>query len=43
MPADKGTELIISQSNYDEDRAKHSEGKWASLMDKMKIRLKIKN
>ncbi|MCO5241325.1 MAG: SRPBCC domain-containing protein [Chitinophagaceae bacterium] len=30
------TELIIHQSNYDEERAKHSEGNWASLVDEMK-------
>jgi uncharacterized protein YndB with AHSA1/START domain len=33
---DEGTELIISQTNYDEERAKHSEGNWASLIDEMK-------
>ncbi|MBK6913554.1 MAG: SRPBCC domain-containing protein [Ignavibacteriales bacterium] len=32
----KNTELTIHQSNYDEERAKHSEGNWASLMDGMK-------
>ncbi len=30
------TDLTISQSNYDEERAKHSEGNWASLMNEMK-------
>lgn len=30
------TELVIHQSNYDEERAKHSEGNWASLIDGMK-------
>ena len=35
-PIDNGTELIISQTNYDEERAKHSEGNWASLIDGMK-------
>ena len=35
-PIDKGTELTISQTNYDEERAKHSETNWASLIDGMK-------
>lgn len=35
-PIDNGTELTISQTNYDEERAKHSEGNWASLVDGMK-------
>ncbi|MGL4632225.1 MAG: SRPBCC family protein [Leadbetterella sp.] len=35
-PADEGTELIISQSNYDEEKAKHSEENWASIMAEMK-------
>ena len=30
------TELTISQSNYDEERAQHSKGNWAALMDAMK-------
>lgn len=30
------TELTISQTNYDEERAKHSEQNWASLIDGMK-------
>ncbi|MBU3743791.1 MAG: SRPBCC domain-containing protein [Sediminibacterium sp.] len=30
------TELTIQQSNYDVDRAKHSEGNWESLMGAMK-------
>jgi len=30
------TELTIHQSNYDEERAKHSEGNWASLVDEMR-------
>jgi len=30
------TELTIHQSNYDEERAKHSEGNWASIVDEMK-------
>jgi uncharacterized protein YndB with AHSA1/START domain len=33
---DNGTELTISQTNYDEERAKHSEGNWATLIDEMK-------
>ena len=35
-PIDNGTELTISQTNYDEERAKHSEANWASLIDGMK-------
>ena len=30
------TELTIHQSNYDEERAKHSEGNWASLIAEMR-------
>jgi uncharacterized protein YndB with AHSA1/START domain len=33
---ESGTELTISQTNYDEERAKHSEGNWASLISEMK-------
>ena len=33
---DNGTELTISQTNYDEERAKHSEGNWASIIDGMR-------
>jgi uncharacterized protein YndB with AHSA1/START domain len=35
-PIATGTELCISQSNYDAERAKHSEGNWASLVDAMR-------
>lgn len=35
-PTDNGTELTISQTNYDEERAKHSAENWASLIDGMK-------
>lgn len=35
-PIENGTELTISQTNYDEERAKHSEGNWASLIDGLK-------
>jgi hypothetical protein len=35
-PTDNGTELTISQTNYDEERAKHSERNWATLIDEMK-------
>jgi uncharacterized protein YndB with AHSA1/START domain len=31
-----GTELTISQTNYDEELAKHSEGNWATIIDGMK-------
>lgn len=30
------TEITIEQSNYDEERAKHSEGNWASIVDEMR-------
>lgn len=30
------TELTIHQSNYDEERAKYSEGNWASLVTEMR-------
>ncbi|MBI1268666.1 MAG: SRPBCC domain-containing protein [Cryomorphaceae bacterium] len=33
---ENGTELIISQSNYDEERAAHSEENWAGLIEAMK-------
>jgi uncharacterized protein YndB with AHSA1/START domain len=33
---ESGTELTISQTNYDEERAKHSEGNWASIINEMK-------
>ena len=33
---EEGTELIICQTNYDEERAKHSQENWASLIDGMK-------
>ena len=37
VKADEGkTELTIHQSNYDEERAKHSEGNWASIVDELK-------
>jgi len=32
----EGTRLTITQSNYDEERAKHSEGNWASVIDALK-------
>ena len=35
-PDGTNTELTIHQSNYDEERAQHSEGNWASLVDAMK-------
>jgi len=31
-----GTELTITQTNYDEERAKHSEGNWAMVVDGLK-------
>ena len=33
---DGDTELTIHQTNYDEERAKHSETSWASIIDGMK-------
>lgn len=35
-PAGAATELTIEQSNYDEERAKHSEGNWAGVINEMK-------
>ncbi len=32
----ENTELTIHQSNYDEERAKHSEGNWASIVNEMR-------
>lgn len=32
----KNAELTIHQSNYDEERAKHSEGNWASIVEEMR-------
>ena len=32
-PVEGGTEITITQSNYDEERAKHSEGNWAMVID----------
>jgi len=31
-----GTGLTITQTNYDEEKAKHSEENWAEVMDGMK-------
>jgi len=31
-----GTELVITQSNYDEEKAQHSTQNWASVIDEMK-------
>lgn len=35
-PVADGTELIITQTNYDAEKAKHSEGSWAMVIDGMK-------
>jgi uncharacterized protein YndB with AHSA1/START domain len=35
-PVAEGTELTITQTNYDEERAKHSEGNWAMVIDGMR-------
>jgi uncharacterized protein YndB with AHSA1/START domain len=32
----EGTELTITQSNYDEEKAKHSESNWAIVIDGLK-------
>jgi uncharacterized protein YndB with AHSA1/START domain len=31
-----GTELAITQTNYDAEKAKHSEGNWKGLIDELK-------
>lgn len=36
QPIGNITELTIHQSNYDEERAEHSEKNWASVVDEMK-------
>jgi uncharacterized protein YndB with AHSA1/START domain len=33
---DNGTELTITQTNFDEEKAKHSEESWASIIEGMK-------
>jgi uncharacterized protein YndB with AHSA1/START domain len=35
-PSINGTELTISQSNYGEERAKHSNGNWTIVVDGLK-------
>jgi uncharacterized protein YndB with AHSA1/START domain len=35
-PVEVGTELTIIQSNYDEDKAKHSAENWATVIDGLK-------
>lgn len=35
-PTGNGTELTITQSNYDEEKAKHSAENWAVVIDGMK-------
>lgn len=32
----EGTQLSITQSNYDEEKAKHSEANWATVIDGLK-------
>ena len=34
-----GTELIITQSNYDEEKAKHSSEKWEVVIDGLRKRV----
>src|SRR5690606_2366800 len=35
-PVEDGTELTITQTNYDEEKAKHSAANWAAVIDEMK-------
>jgi hypothetical protein len=35
-PQGNGTSLTITQSNYDTEKAAHSEGNWAALIDGLK-------
>lgn len=35
-PTESGTELTITQSNYDEEKAKHSSENWAVVIDGLK-------
>lgn len=35
-PVEDGTELTITQTNYDEEKAKHSVASWANVIDGMK-------
>lgn len=35
-PVDGGTELTITQTNYDEEKAKHTAANWAAVIDEMK-------
>lgn len=35
-PGDNCTELTIYQSNYDEEKAEHSKGNWANVIDGLK-------
>ena len=40
-PKGNETELTIHQTNYDEEKAKHSEGSWASLVSEMKKLIEV--
>lgn len=35
-PVENGTQLTITQSNYDEEKAKHSVENWATVIDGLK-------
>jgi uncharacterized protein YndB with AHSA1/START domain len=35
-PLEQGTRLIITQTNYDEERSKHSKESWATVIDGLK-------
>ena len=41
QPVASGTELTIHQSNYDEERAKHSEENWISVINEMRKLVEI--
>lgn len=38
---ENGTGLRITQTNYDAEKAKHSEGNWAQVIDGMKVLLGV--
>lgn len=41
QPHGEGTELTIYQTNYDEERSKHSEGNWTAVIEEMRKLLEI--
>ena len=36
QPESQGTQLTVTQTNYDEERAKHSQQSWAVVIDELK-------